>query len=165
VASSISNSVQCLYTLKFFTRLMSMVTSPPFILFIFSFIQTSLTAASMYLLADNSVSDLSQYRPYLSHHNTIATKSQQTWTLAERLFISTVVISVLLSLVFFYRRASQSCTSKASGCQTIAKDQSLFNMPPVRGPMNTKGLKTERTHEENQERFVDKHPRFAYLVY
>lgn len=110
--------------------------------------------ASMYLLADNSVPDLNQYRPYSTLSNPIASKSSQNWTLSERLLTWIVVIPLFLVLVYFCKKASPTRTSLAPGCQTIAKDFSSFNMPPVRGPMNTKELKTERTHEENQERFV-----------
>jgi len=80
---------------------------------------------------------------------------RQLWTRFDLYACLSVIylVSILFALgLVLHRWTRRGRTNTASGCQTIANPTVKPNMPPVRGPMNTKGLKTERTHEENQER-------------
>lgn len=70
-------------------------------------------------------------------------------------FFFIVTCLVFGPVLFFLRRRRRRRRIKyAGGCQTIPTHWITTSMPPVRGTVNTKGLKTERTHEENQERYA-----------
>lgn len=114
----------------------------------------------MILPADTTYSDVSTSTS--STATQFSTKLPPQHWIDSRRLLCLIVPSflVLLFVVVFIRllRPESLHNYATFGCQTTSfrafKLLHLSKMPPVRGPLNTKGLKTERTHEENQERSV-----------
>lgn len=83
-------------------------------------------------------------------HSTEQTHHRSKHTAFE--FVAVVCLSTLIIVLWAFKCSPLFKHIRARGCQ--ARKLLSTKMPPVRGPQNAKGLKTERTHEENQERLV-----------
>jgi hypothetical protein len=114
----------------------------------------------MFLPTDRHNSDL-EARALKIGDTAIAGKNYSFWT--DQGFSCCSIVQLLFAFlavlaIFICWRLGYYCIPRALGCRTIAARGfnllNYFAMAPLRGPVNTKGLKTERTHEENQERFV-----------